>query len=283
MQNERQQQAVTADGRVLSGTSYGPAGGRPVLFVAGAATSKLMTFGSDLLSTLNLQLLTMDRPGIGGSTPDPTRTLASTAADYLVFVSAVLGEQTGKVAVVANSQGAVFGLALACAGGADGLTLVSPADEIAHPRIHAMLPREATMLSDLAQTKPEEAAAILAGFSAHAMEEMVMSGSGPEDAGFYRREPFVSLYRRSLEEGFNNGGAGYVRDTLIAMRTWDLDLDAIDCTVQVLFGAGDITHSPDHGETLTGRIPGATRRVFPDAGGALLWTHAREILESVAA
>lgn len=108
------------------------------------------------------------------------------------------------------------------------------------------------------------------------------SGSGPEDAAFYRSEPFLSLYRRSLEEGFNNGGAGYVRDTLIAMRTWDLDLDAITCPVQVLFGAGDLTHSPDHGETLTGRIPGATRKVFPEAGGALLWTHAREILEAVA-
>lgn len=139
------------------------------------------------------------------------------------------------------------------------------------------------MLSNLAQTKPEEATAILAGFSARAMEEMVMSGSAPEDAAFYGREPFLSLYRRSLEEGFNNGGAGYVRDTLIATRTWDLDLDAITCPVQVLFGADDLTRSPDHGETLAGRIPGATRKAFPDAGGALLWTHAREILEAIAA
>lgn len=283
MLSERQHQAVTVDGRVLSGMSYGPAGGRPVLFIAGAATSKLMTFGSDLLYSLNLQMLTMDRPGIGGSTPDPTRTLASTASDYQTFLSTILGEQTQQAAVVANSQGAVFGLALARAGGAYSLALVSPADEIAHPRIHAMLPPEATTLPDLAQTKPEKATAILAGFSARAMEEMVMNSSGPEDAAFYRSESFLSLYRRSLEEGFNNGGAGYVRDTLIAMRSWDLDLDAITCPVQVLFGAGDLTHSPDHGETLAGRIPGATRKVFPDAGGALLWTHAREILESVTA
>lgn len=281
MQSEQQHRVITADGRVLSGTSYGPAEGRPVLFIAGAATSKLMTFGSDLLSTLNVQMLTMDRPGIGESTPDPDRTLASTATDYQVFVSAVLGDHSRRVAVVANSQGAVFGLAFALASGAESLTLVSPADEIAHPLIRAMLPPDATMLSDLAQTKPEEATAILAGFSARAMEEMVLSGSGAEDAAFYRREPFLSLYRRSLEEGFNNGGAGYVRDTLIAMRPWDLDLDAIACPVQVLFGAGDLTHSPDHGETLAGRIPGATRIVFPDAGGALLWTHARKILESV--
>lgn len=274
----RQHQVTSDDGRTLSGLSHGPEDGRPVLFIAGAATSKLMTFGSELLAPLNLRMLTMDRPGLGESTPDHDRTLVSTALDYRAFVSAVLGEPEGAVAVVANSQGAVFGLGLALAGGARSLTLVSPADEVAHPHIHAMLPPEATMLADLARTDAEEAATLLGAFSARAMEEMVMSGSAPEDVAFYRSEPFLSLYRSSLEEGFNNDGVGYVRDTLIAVQPWNVDLAAITCPVQILFGARDLTHSPDHGKTLTSRIPGAARKVFRDAGGALLWTHAQEVL-----
>ncbi|WP_435300430.1 alpha/beta fold hydrolase [Timonella sp. A28] len=268
----------TADGRVLSGMIHGPEEGQPVLFIAGAATSKLMTFGDELLSSVNLCMVTMDRAGIGDSTPDPTRTLASTAADYQSFLSAVLSGYGGPVPVVANSQGAVFGLALAQAGGAHNLTLVSPADEIAYPPIKAMLPPEATQLSELAQAHPEKAAEILASFSPQAMEDLVMNGSSPEDAAFYRTEPFLSLYRRSLAEGFENSGAGYVQDTLIAMRPWDISFDAIACPVHILFGARDLTHSPDHGETLTARIPGASRKVFSNAGGALLWTHAQEIL-----
>ena len=281
MQYERELQTVATDGRVLTGRIFGPAEGQPILFVAGAATGKSMVFGAELLEAMKLRIITMDRPGLGDSTPDPTRTLESTAADYRTFVAAALGEEAAPIPVVANSQGAVFALKLASLGGAASLTLVSPADELAHPAIHAMLPPEATMLADLAQSAPEEAAAILGGFSAQAMEEMVIAGSNAADASFYQTEPFLSLYRRSLAEGFMNGGSGYVTDTLIAMRAWQLDLAAISCPVQVLFGAGDLSHSPDHGETLSSRIPGASRTVFSDAGGALLWTHAREVLSMV--
>ncbi|MDI6022413.1 alpha/beta hydrolase [Leucobacter sp. UT-8R-CII-1-4] len=280
---QRELQTVTTDGRVLAGRSFGPADGQPILFVAGAATGKSMLFGDDLLEAMKLRIITMDRPGLGDSTPDPARTLESTAADYRSFVAAALGEKAAPIPVVANSQGAVFALKLASMGGTASLTLVSPADELAHPAIHAMLPPEATMLADLAQSAPEEAAAILGGFSAQAMEEMVISGSNADDASFYQAEPFLSLYRRGLAEGFMNDGSGYVTDTLIAMRSWQLDFDAISCPAQVLFGAGDLSHSPDHGETLTSRIPGASRTVFSDAGGALLWTHAKKILELASA
>lgn len=270
----------TPDGRVLAGASCGPEDGRPVLFVAGAATGKSMIFGADHLYEARIRLLTMDRPGIGDSTPHAARTLQSTAADYQTVARAVLGEDPHTV--VANSQGAVFALALAVNSQVDRLMLVSPADEVAYPDIHAMLPPEATALADLAQNQPAEAAAVLQGFSARAMEDMVIGNAGTVDKTFFRSEPFLSRYRRALGEGFGNGGDGYVRDTLLAMRAWDLNLDAIRCSVEVLFGEQDRGHSPDHGQTLTGRIPGATRSVFPNAGGALLWTHAPTILATIA-
>src|SRR5690554_4360616 len=73
---------LAPDSRILSGMSYGPPTGRPVLFVAGAATGKTMSFGGNLLDEQNVRLLTMDRPGMGGSTFDSGRTLSSTADDY---------------------------------------------------------------------------------------------------------------------------------------------------------------------------------------------------------
>lgn len=266
------------DGRTLDGMAYGPADGEPLLFIAGAATGKAMRFGEDLLADTNTLLLTMSRPGMAGSDTAPGRTLASTSADYRAFVEALLGESGTPIPVVANSQGAVFGLRAALDGWVSRLVLVSPADEIADPRIRALLPPEATQLSDLACHDPADASTLLRGFSAEAMEEMVLAGADPSDRAVYRHPPFQRLYREALRQGFANDGAGYVADTLIAMRPWGLALEAIDVPVTVLFGERDTGHSPDHGGILTDRIPGARRRVLPDAGGALLWTHSAEVL-----
>lgn len=270
----------TPDGRALAGASFGPVDGEPVLFIGGAATGRSMAFGEDLLDALGVRLLTMDRPGMGASDPDTGRTLASTVDDYREFVSVALGDADARVPVVANSQGGVFGLGAAAAGWASNLVLVSPADEVAHPAIRAMLQPEATELADLAQQDPTAAAEMLSGFDAEAMEQMVLSSSGPEDRACYAAPEFRERYRSALAEGFAGAGAGYVRDTLIAMRAWNLPFDRIRVPASVLFGAKDLTHSPDHGEVLASRIPGARRTVFEDAGGALLWTHARSVLEA---
>ncbi len=88
------------------------------------------------------------------------------------------------------------------------------------------------------------------------------------------------MYRRALAEGFAHNGAGYVRDTLIAMSPWNLPLEDVRCRVDILVGEQDTAHSPDLGSTLTSRIPGAHRRIVGDAGGALLWTRAQQVLES---
>lgn len=280
MDAEETLRVTAADGRTLAGASFGPDAGRPVLFVAGAATSKRMAFGLDLLATRNVRLLTMDRAGIGESTPDPHRTVASTASDYREFLTEVLGEEASRTPVVANSQGSVFALKMAAVGDVHSLTLVSPADEIAHPAIHSMLPAAATALADLAGTAPEKAAEILRGLSAESMEKMVLDNSDDADAAYYRSEPFHTRYRHALDEGFAHHSAGYVRDTMLAMRPWHVDFTAISCPVHILFGVHDRAHSPDHGATLATRIPGASREVLDDAGGALLWTHAAHVFDT---
>jgi len=272
---------VTSDGRVLSGLSFGPPTGDPLLFIAGAATGKSMHFGADLLHDMNVRLLTMDRPGMGDSTSHGERTLTSTVGDYRSFVESVVGSSGISIPVVANSQGSVFGLGAAIAGWASRLVLVSPADEIAYPEIRAMLPPEAIQLSNLAQTNPSDAERTLAALTPRDMEAMVLEGASAADRAFYTGSSFLSLYRRSLTEGFASNGRGYARDTLIAMRPWGLPLSDIRTAVTIMFGASDLGHSPDHGATLANRIGNARRDVLADAGGALLWTHPHKVFEAV--
>src|SRR5690554_3014370 len=272
---------VTSDGRVLSGLSFGPPTGDPLLFIAGAATGKSMHFGADLLHDMNVRLLTMDRPGMGDSTLHEERTLTSTVDDYRTFAESALGSSKISIPVVANSQGSVFGLGAAIEGWASRLILVSPADEIAHPEIRAMLPPEAIQLSNLAQASPSDAERTMAALTPRDMEAMVLKGASAVDRTFYTGNSFLSLYRRSLTEGFANDGRGYARDTLIAMRPWGLPLGEMRTAATIMFGAGDLGHSPDHGATLANRIGNARRNVLADAGGALLWTHPHKVFEAV--
>lgn len=269
---------VLADGRQLAGTSYGAADGQPVLFIAGAATGKAMMFGEAGLASLGVRLITMDRPGMGSSGDDTSRDILTTAEDYRIFVRSVLGNAGVGLPVVANSQGSVFGLATALAGWVSRLVLVSPADEVAHPPIRKMLPSHAAGLAELVETDPAAAADLLGKFGPHEMEQMVLGSASDDDRRIYGSPEFVDIYRRSLQEGFANDGAGYVRDTLIAMGSWGLPLAAIECPVDILVGANDVGHSPDRAEVLTRRIPKATRKVVAGAGGALLWSHAEMVL-----
>ncbi|TQL68690.1 pimeloyl-ACP methyl ester carboxylesterase [Nocardioides albertanoniae] len=272
--------AVAANGCTLTGTSYGPVDGRPVLYLAGAATGREMSFGEDLLDARGVRLITMDRPGMGGSTPDPDRTVASTADDYRTFLAGVLGEESLPVPVVANSQGGLFGLAAAERGWASVLVLVSAADEVAHPAVRALLPASARMLPDLVAQHPMRARELLGSFTADSLRAMILDGSDPSDRAVYSEPDFARRFTAALEQGFANEGAGYVVDTMAAMAAWPIDLSRISCPVTVLYGALDGTHSPDQGVTLASRIPGARRTLIPDAGGALLWTHPDVVLDA---
>lgn len=271
------------DGRQLAGSTYGPAGGRPVLFIAGAATGKTMRFGADGLAALGVRLITMDRPGMGSSTDDASRDIVTTAEDYRYFVRSVLGNAGGGLPIVANSQGSVFGLAAALAGWVSRLVLVSPADEVAHPPIRQMLPSHAAALAELVETDPAAASDILAKFGPQEMEQMVLGSASGDDRRIYGSPEFLDMYRRSLQEGFANSGAGYVRDTLMAMRSWGLPLAALECPVDLLVGANDLGHSPDRAEVLTRRIPTASRKIVAGEGGALLWSHAETVLRQALA
>ncbi|MFC0674537.1 alpha/beta fold hydrolase [Brachybacterium hainanense] len=267
-------------GRLLTGLISGPNDGTPVLFIAGAGTGRSMVFGEDLLDTRGIRLITMDRPGMGGSDPYPSRTPASTAADYRAFVAAVLEVANPVVPIVANSQGALFGLAAAVQGWARRLVLVSPADEVAHPAVRELLPESARALPELMQSTPDAARDLLGSFTPDAMQKMVLDGSDAHDRAVYTAPDFDARYRVALAEGFAGIGVGYVADTMMATTRWPIDLATISIPVAVLFGARDRTHSLDHGALLAARIPRARRTVIGDAGGALLWTHSGLVLDA---
>ncbi|WP_229870303.1 alpha/beta fold hydrolase [Streptomyces longisporoflavus] len=269
-----------SDGRLLGWAEWGPSDGVPVLLCPGAATSRWLGFGAGVVEALGVRLVSVDRPGLGVSTPAPGRTFAAVADDMRQLCAL---RRLGRPAMVGNSQGAPFALACAEAGVASALAVVSGADEVAAPEFASVLAEDLRGLVERTARDPAGAEELFAGFTADAMWDMVMSGSPECDLAVYEDPGFAAAYLRALSEGFGQGGAGYARDTVLAMGRWPFDLDAITVPVDIWYGERDTGHSPDNGALLAARMPGARRRVVPEIGGALLWTHAEPVLASLLA
>ncbi|GAA2280132.1 hypothetical protein GCM10010145_60080 [Streptomyces ruber] len=266
------------DGRLLGWAEWGPHDGTAVLFSPGAATSRHLGFGADALQELGVRLVSLDRPGLGVSTPLPARTLHDFAEDVRVFTEL---RELGRPLMVAHSQGAPFALACAAAPVISGLAVVSGADEVADGRFADALPGELRNLVDIAVADRDAAEEIFATFTARRMWDLV-TAAGPEtDLAVYRHPVFAAAYRHALDEAFAQGAGGYAQDTALAMGHWRIDLSSIRVPVDLWYGELDVSHSPDLGAGLADRIPHSVRHLVPGAGGALLWTHHRDVLRTL--
>ncbi|MER5610538.1 alpha/beta hydrolase [Streptomyces sp. NPDC002215] len=265
-------------GRLLGWAEWGPGDGVPVLFSPGAATSRHLGFGADVLDGLGVRLISVDRPGLGVSSPAPGRTFGDFVDDIRAFAGL---RGLGRPLMVGNSQGAPFALACAAAGAVRALAVVSGADEVAEPGFTDALPEELRGLVGLAVSDPAAAEQVFAGFTPQGMWDMVMSGSPECDLDVYRQPAFAAAYRRALDEAFAQGAAGYARDTVLAMGRWGIGLSDISVPVDLWYGEKDTGHSPDQGVRLASRIPGAVRHLVPEAGGAVLWTYAGHVLSTL--
>lgn len=117
---------------------WGSSDGIPVLLCASAATSRWLGFGG-VVEALGVRLVSVDRPGLGVSTPAPGRTSSYFAGD-MRQLCALRGLE--NPAVVANSQGAPFAVACAEAGVAPAMAVVSGTDEVATPQFASVLPAD---------------------------------------------------------------------------------------------------------------------------------------------
>lgn len=273
----REGRFVLPDGRTLGYAECGPADGAPVVFLPGAGCGRLMSFGDGLLHQRRVRLISVDRPGLGASTADPRKSFARVGSDVARLVEAVVGH---PVPVVANSQGAPFGLAVAAAGGASAVVLVSPIDDMAHPPVRALLPDDYRAVIDEVDADPARMITVFSNATSEQLLDMVLRAYPAGDAPVYDDPAFRGRYSAALSDGLGCGAAGYAQDTVLTMTPWPAELFAATVPVAVLMGADDKAHSPDGGATLAGRL-GATRTVVDGVGGSLLWARPELALDAL--
>jgi len=197
-----------------------------------------------------IRWISHDRPGYGGSTRHPGRTVATTAADDLAVADA-LG--IDRFAVLGHSSGAVLALAAAASLGERVLGAVCGA---------ALAPVEAEGLDWFAGMHAGGERELRAAVAGRKELEAALAASEFDPAMFTDGD------LRALEtdwawldgvaaRGFDAGPGGMVDDDLALVADWGVDLADVRAPVILLHGDADRIAPVAHARWLADRVPGA--------------------------
>jgi pimeloyl-ACP methyl ester carboxylesterase len=260
------------DGRVLAVWDGGDPSGSPVLVHNGTPMSRHL-YGPNVADAAEqgLRLISYDRPGYGGSTPQPGRTVADCAADVRAICSAL---EIGKLAMWGLSGGGPR--VLACAAllpelvtAAAALASFAPYDAAGLDWYDGMSAADAYRR---ALTDPD---AVRAGLDKGREEELAMTASGLTKLW----APFLSApdatvltgglaeYTiRANHEALAPGSQGWWDDSYGLIRPWGFEVADISVPVLLLHGRQDKFVPFAHGQWLATHIPGVEARLLDDDG-----------------
>jgi pimeloyl-ACP methyl ester carboxylesterase len=276
-----QRTARTPDGRTLAIEEAGDPNGRPVLVHMGTPNSRHLYQPSGIDAAVRgLRLISYDRPGYGGSTPQPGRSVADCAADVRA-ICAELG--IGRLAMWGISGGgphvlacaallpdlvtAVASLASLAPLDAEGLDFFAGmgqdnADDI---RLFLRDPRAA-------RAKLEADREAILATSAAELADALQTLLTPTDAAALNG-PLADYLIYCDHEGLAPGVGGWWDDGVAEASPWGFELSAISVPVLLMHGRQDMFVPFGHGQWLAAHIPGVEARLFDHDGHLTLLTN----------
>ncbi|MDI2098793.1 alpha/beta fold hydrolase [Ruicaihuangia caeni] len=279
------------DGRLLTYLDLGDPQGHPVFHTHGAPSSKLETrfFGLDAHArSAGIRLIALDRPGIGGSTPQAGRTLLDWGSD-VADAASVLGIE--RFGLFGYSIGAASALAarMVCADRVSATLIVSGVGPADVPGITEGRSPDVSRIIAMSTRMPGLTRAGLAFMrwgTKNPAKMIAATGKGmpPADRAVADRpgaaEPFAAFLRDALRQGT----AGALRDLQLVAGPWGFTPTAAGGPLGIWHGKAD-TNVPAHAARwLATAVPGAIRTVTQDDGHiSLLDSRGAEVLEWLSA
>jgi pimeloyl-ACP methyl ester carboxylesterase len=263
---------VLADGRILHAYDTGPDGDLVVFWQHG--TPNIGTPPQPLVEQserLGIRWVSHDRPGYGGSTPLPGRTVGSAAADVAAIADA-LGIE--RFAVFGHSGGGAHALACGALLPDRVLAVVSAA---------AMAPFGAEGLDWFAGMSDASTGSLRSAAAGRAAKEAYEARADNPEMEFAPADLaafdgpwgwFGSVVRPALAAG----PGPLIDDDLAYVTPWGADPAMITAPVLLLHGGLDSTIPAAHAEWLAAHIPGARLRLAPDEGHISVLNGAPEAL-----
>jgi pimeloyl-ACP methyl ester carboxylesterase len=281
------------DGRALAYAEWGDLGGRPVFYLHGMPGSRLFIPDRDAAADEHARVITADRPGMGGSDPQPGHVVADWPSDVNALADALGLERFG---VIGWSAGTPY--AFACAALIpERLTAASATTSAAAMRyliaddpalrdsllddddraIFEALPQGRDAAEELATTL---AAGFVEWLTEHP-EQLVDSEGDPGDEAFLEdpaeRESFVA----SIREAVRQGAAAFAPQYVAQIAPWGFRLEDITIPVHVYAGANDRITPPDRMRLVAEKIPQVEFTVWPDVGHAGIAKYFRDVLREL--
>ncbi len=267
--------SVTTDsGRQLLVQEGGDPDGRAVLVQLGTPSSRVL-YGLHLLDAAErgIRLIAYDRPGYGGSTPAPGRSVADCAQDARTVLDAL---EVDRFAIWGISGGGPH--ALACAAlladrAVAAATLASPAPFDADGLDWFADTGEENVEDDkLILSDPEAARAKLAQDRLEFFDDTEPDPAGshptlfsPVDAAVLTDE-LREYFARRNRTGLAPGIEGWWDDSVAMLKPWGFSPETIPVPVMVLHGRQDLMVPFGHGEWLARRVPRAEPYLTDDDG-----------------
>jgi pimeloyl-ACP methyl ester carboxylesterase len=244
------------DGRTLAYTDLGDMDGSVVMYFHGAPTSRLdLVDYEECFVDRGVRVVSPDRPGFGGSSPQPNRSMRDWPADAAALANAL---RVDRFVVVGLSAGGPY--AVACAalladrvvglGIANGVTDMgwSPAWD-GYDAVDASIMR----LGD------EEAARMWMEerYGADGSRFFEFTTLAPADAALLEDQARAQTLLATIVESFRQGVGGLAADLTIQGRPWPFDPSAVLAPTIVLHGDADPYLPVAHGRHTAEVIPPA--------------------------
>jgi len=273
----------TPDGRTLAVEDAGDPAGRVVLAHLGTPDSRHL-YGPWVADAVGrgLRLICYDRPGYGGSTPQPGRSIADCAGDVRATCAAL---EIDRLAMWGWSGGGAH--VLACAALLPDLVAAAASLAGNAPYGAAGLDYFAGMSQDdadetrLMLTDPEAARANvdkdregLLAASASEMAQGFASMSAPVDAAVLQGDGEMAAWLAyAIHDGLAPGSQGWWDDNRAHLDPWGFELADITVPVLLLHGRQDNFVPFGHGQWLATHIPGVEARLLDDDGHLTVAEH----------
>jgi pimeloyl-ACP methyl ester carboxylesterase len=276
----------TPDGRVLAVEEAGDPDGLPVLVHNGTPNSRLLypPVVADAAAR-GLRLIGYDRPGFGGSSPQPDRSVADCAADVRAIAAALGIERLVTWGISGGGPHVLATAALLPDLVAAAASLASPAPPDA-PGLdwYADMGQQNAddfrlILTDVpaSRAKHEQDRDEALASSAETLAATMPSLLTPTDAAVFTGELAEYLYR-SEQDGLAPGIEGWFEDSWALSHPWGFDPAAITVPLLVMHGREDLFVPFGHGQWLAAHIPAAEPRLLDHDGHlTLLQNRAGEV------
>ncbi|MGH2978406.1 MAG: alpha/beta fold hydrolase [Solirubrobacterales bacterium] len=275
------------DGRTLTYADLGAAQGAAVFVLDGPGSRGLARAASAAAVAEGIRLVAPDRPGFGGSTAEPGRSITS-FADDLVRLADALGLET--FGVLGQSGGTPYALASAVQmpGRVRAVSLMGAVAPLGEPGALEGVRGQMRTSFKLARRAPWALRLMLrlAGSQARRdPERFAMRAVGDlpaADQAVLAAPEMRDIHVRTTAE-IMSAPAEMAREVGLLTRPWGFDLADVYTPVSLWVGDRDTTHPPAMSRRLARRLPDATVQVVPDAATFGLAPHYADALRFCAA